>query len=295
MLPRSPRTWLFPEDLVLNDSLVGHPFAGHPPKGKFTGKKYVLESGFWEMHRRNAPIFPCEAGSKVMIYDYGGESMACGEALKERIDEAVELLERLHDGHHELDDLLRLQLKRTGKEPEFFLFVEKTCPLSMYFKAPFKDGLGRTFPTLVHWLMASRAHFFGDLDAVAQIISPGCSPAQAVAIKVKGFDAKKWEPHRFERMLAGSRMKFLQNSECREFLQVELGDRIPVYCHAKDEVWGIGLGEDNLDALNFSSWKGENLLGLCLLRIKEELIKNPVPVAALAKEDVPMAKIASES
>lgn len=39
----------------------------------------------------------------------------------------------------------------------------------------------------------------------------------------------------------------------------------------RDTIWGIGLGEKNERARDPSRWRGQNLLGFALMKVREKL------------------------
>lgn len=42
-------------------------------------------------------------------------------------------------------------------------------------------------------------------------------------------------------------------------------------CAVNDKIWGIGLSMKDINRLNTKSWKGQNLLGKCLMAVREKL------------------------
>lgn len=62
--------------------------------------------------------------------------------------------------------------------------------------------------------------------------------------------------------------KFSQNREMRRVL-LETGDKILAEASPRDCVWGIGLGSGNPRARDPSNWRGRNLLGKALMRVRE--------------------------
>ena len=56
----------------------------------------------------------------------------------------------------------------------------------------------------------------------------------------------------------------------REML-LATGKRIIVEAAPTDRIWGIGLAEDDRRALDRSEWRGQNLLGFALTRVRDEI------------------------
>lgn len=128
------------------------------------------------------------------------------------------------------------------------------------------DGI--RYPTAEHYLMAEKARLFGDTHALEKILSashPG--EAKALGRLVSGFDEQLWEQRRVEIAVRGNTAKFSQNSQLKAFL---LGTKARVLVEAspQDTIWGIGLNENDSRAQDPRSWKGLNLLGFALMRVR---------------------------
>lgn len=96
--------------------------------------------------------------------------------------------------------------------------------------------------------------------------------------KVKNFDEEKWHKVKEDFMLNGLRLKFFQNNHLKEKLLNTKS--IIAEASPKDLEWGIGMSiydikkhkEQQIDFNNIHiEVKGKNLLGKCLMRIKESL------------------------
>jgi len=85
--------------------------------------------------------------------------------------------------------------------------------------------------------------------------------------KVKGFDQEKWNAERFDIVYRGNVAKFDQNEELGEFLGSTYGT-ILVEAAGRDTIWGIGLGQSNPKAKDPGTWRGRNLLGFVLTKVR---------------------------
>lgn len=148
--------------------------------------------------------------------------------------------------------------------------VTKSC-FSQWYDAPFKHN-GILYLTAEHYMMAEKARLFKDNVALKKILSsnnPGA--AKAIGREVRGFTPEVWLKKRFEIVVSGNKLKFA-NPELNPFL-LNTGDRILVEASPVDKIWGIGMGQDNALINNPYQWKGLNLLGFALMKVRTE-IKN---------------------
>jgi len=156
-----------------------------------------------------------------------------------------------------------------GHQPARDGSITKTC-FSQWWVAPFVVE-GVTYRTAEHWMMTGKARLFGDEEAVAKIAganSPGA--AKKEGRMVRNFVPDLWDKHKFELVVAGNWHKFSQNEDLKRFL-VGTGDYVLVEASPVDPVWGIGLTGDNPAAMNPATWRGENLLGFALMKVREKL------------------------
>ncbi|MDQ9009358.1 NADAR family protein [Acinetobacter gerneri] len=156
-----------------------------------------------------------------------------------------------------------------GHTPKQENAADKSC-LSQWYPSAFNvDGID--YPTAEHYMMAQKAKLFQDHEIFQQIVSvktPG--EVKALGRKVKNYDEEIWQAHRFNIVVEGNRAKFSQNSGLKQFLQ-STQNRILVEASPVDNIWGIGLAEDHLDATNPESWQGLNLLGFALMEARQQL------------------------
>lgn len=156
-----------------------------------------------------------------------------------------------------------------GHTPKKEGTVDASC-LSQWYPAPFEvDGV--RYATAEHFMMASKARLFGDEAACARILAsahPG--EAKKLGREVRGFDAARWEAHRFDLVVRGNVAKFGQDDALRAFL-LGTGDRVLVEASPRDTIWGIGLASNDERAPDPARWCGLNLLGFALMEARARL------------------------
>ncbi len=149
--------------------------------------------------------------------------------------------------------------------------VGPSC-LSQWWPSPFTvDGV--EYATAEHWMMASKARLFGDVEAERKAVAAS-SPAMAkkVGRLVRGFDEALWERERFGIVVEGSVHKFAAHDDLRAWLLGTTG-RVLVEASPLDRVWGIGLAADDERAMDPTKWRGPNLLGFALMEARERLLR----------------------
>lgn len=121
------------------------------------------------------------------------------------------------------------------------------------------------------YMMEQKARLCGD-DEMANHIMRMTNPTEMkkAGRKVRNFNYKLWNQHKFNVVFAGCHAKFTQNPNLLEEL-LATGDKILVEASPYDKIWGIGLAEDNPHAEDKNKWKGQNLLGEVLTKVKNEL------------------------
>jgi len=147
--------------------------------------------------------------------------------------------------------------------------ITKAC-FSQWFPFEFQEN-GISYKTAEHYMMEGKAKLFNDYEILEKILNSN-SPNQAKSLgrKVKNFDPKIWDEHKYEIVKRGNLLKFSQNEKFKEFL-ISTNDKILVEASPYDTIWGIGMLETDPRAKNPSHWEGENLLGFALMEIRDEL------------------------
>jgi ribA/ribD-fused uncharacterized protein len=130
---------------------------------------------------------------------------------------------------------------------------------------------GVTYGCAEQFMMAEKARLFGDEATRGKILAAG-SPRQHKALgrTVAGFVQAVWDRECLEIVVRGNRAKFGQNPDLRDVL-LATGDKLLVEASPLDRLWGVGLRADDPKIHDTSRWRGKNLLGEALMRVRAEL------------------------
>ena len=146
--------------------------------------------------------------------------------------------------------------------------------LSNWYRSPFMYtymGCTHRFFCVEQAFMFAKASFFDDRDAAEKILSEetaaGC---QKLGRAVRGYDEDTWEKMRSGLMLSLLDEKFSQNRDLlRLLLRSEFDSLKFAEANPDDVVWSIGRSIDDPDICDESRWRGRNLLGAALGKIRE--------------------------
>jgi ribA/ribD-fused uncharacterized protein len=119
--------------------------------------------------------------------------------------------------------------------------------------------------------MAEKARLFGD-EAIRAKILASASPRdhKALGRKVSGFVAETWDRSCLDIVVRGNMAKFSQNPAMKAAL-LATGDKLLVEASPLDTIWGVGLRADDPRVHDRATWRGKNLLGEALMRVRAEL------------------------
>lgn len=118
------------------------------------------------------------------------------------------------------------------------------------------------------YMMAKKALLFGDEESHKMIMaSDNPRDQKAFGRRVKGFDTDKWNAVCREYVYEGNLAKFTQIASFKEQLLAtgtkEIAEASPV-----DNIWGIGLAENDSRAWDKSTWEGTNWLGEAIMKVR---------------------------
>jgi ribA/ribD-fused uncharacterized protein len=125
------------------------------------------------------------------------------------------------------------------------------------------------FSTSEKFMMMGKAALFGDrgtFTAMSQTDDP--RELKALGQGVKNFDQKMWETVRVDIVTVGNYLKFSQNVVIARQLKATRS-AVLVEASPFDAVWGIGVRLGHPAVLNQALWRGQNLLGKCLMVVRD--------------------------
>ena len=121
-------------------------------------------------------------------------------------------------------------------------------------------------------MMYEKARTFQDAEAAAKILrSTDPGRIKALGRSVRNYDDIIWNGVRQIIVYRGLLEKFRQNKELREKL-LDTGTVVLAECAVQDRIWGIGLSMKDDRRFRLNEWRGQNLLGFSLMRVREELV-----------------------
>lgn len=144
--------------------------------------------------------------------------------------------------------------------------------LSNWYLSRFEDSKdGKRFTSVEQWLMYKKAITFNDTE-IADHIMHEIRPdvIKKLGRQVRGYNESQWASIRFNVLLDGLRLKFSQSEELKRKL-LYTGDKHLVEFAANDLVYGVGVSDGDPGRFNTSNWRGQNLLGLALMQVRDEL------------------------
>ena len=135
------------------------------------------------------------------------------------------------------------------------------------------DEFGKTFANVEQYMMWRKAVLFKDPKKALQIMAtnnPGA--CKKLGRQVSGFDQTVWDENCEEIVTRGCFLKFSQNEDLKNIL-LSTGEATLAEASPYDRIWGIGLSVSQAQGKTEADWKGKNLLGNCLMTVREELTK----------------------
>jgi len=128
----------------------------------------------------------------------------------------------------------------------------------------------KNFSNTEQAFMYEKAMLFNDIETAEKILKTfNPKTAKDLGRSVKNFNDEVWNNNKFDIMYNVNYEKYKQNENLlKELLKYENYVEASPY----DTIWGIGMAADNPNINNPNNWKGSNLLGKVLDKVKCNLI-----------------------
>lgn len=134
----------------------------------------------------------------------------------------------------------------------------------------------RIFTNSEQLFMYIKAMTFQDIETADRIVKEGVIPKSAKDLgrQVKNFDGEQWEILRGDAMYKAIKAKFLSDEKLKEKL-LNTYPKILVEGTPMDPVWGVMVHWKDDKILDEKNWRGQNLLGKVLMKVRQDL-KNEI-------------------
>lgn len=140
--------------------------------------------------------------------------------------------------------------------------------LSNWYPSRFTE-MGIEFSSMEQYMMYQKAICFRDEETASQILNTDdVAQIKSLGRSVKNYDDHIWNGVRQITVYEGLKAKFTQNHELKQQL-TDTGDALLAECAVKDHIWGIGLSMTDPDRFDMQKWKGQNLLGYALMKVRD--------------------------
>lgn len=131
------------------------------------------------------------------------------------------------------------------------------------------DGI--SFISMEQYFMYRKALLFGDLEMGFEILQTvDSSVIKQLGREIRVFDNTVWDAQKENIIYEGLYAKFSQNEDLKNLL-LSTKNTLLAECAVKDRIWGIGLSMKDPNRLNPSKWRGQNLLGKLLMKVRENI------------------------
>lgn len=159
-------------------------------------------------------------------------------------------------------------------ETEHFVFFW-SGPFSNWHPSEFRmtvNGKMYNFTCSEQAMMLMKSELFGDSESSKKIMKTNDpKKMKALGRAVSGYVEDEWNIHRENISDQFLLRKFHQNEDLLKIL-LDTGTKMIVEASPYDTIWGIGMGVDKYpEILNPKNWRGHNLLGESLMRVRNIL------------------------
>jgi len=177
---------------------------------------------------------------------------------------------------HELEhNEKHTQASPHSNNENFTYFWSGTSPFSQHYITDFTINDIR-YNSTEQYMMQQKALLFKDYQTANLIMQSKCPKEQKrLGRTVYGFIQSVWDEHSYSIVHEGNYNKFNQNNSILKTLEATKGTTL-VEASLHDDVWGIGLTQNDPRALLRNTWRGQNKLGEILTNLRNDVfLQNP--------------------
>lgn len=128
-----------------------------------------------------------------------------------------------------------------------------------------------SFSSVEQYMMYQKAVCFKDNVIAGEIMNTNdVAVIKSLGRAVHDYDDGIWSDIREKVVYDGLSAKFSQNKDLKGLL-LNTGDCILAECAVRDQIWGIGLSMNDPARLDMTKWRGRNLLGYTLMKVRENI------------------------
>ena len=166
-----------------------------------------------------------------------------------------------------------------------YAYFYQGVPFSNWWTSPPIEYDGHSFSSSESVFMYLKAIRFGDTEIAEKIAKSTYSKAKALGKEVKGFNYIVWCAAREQAMYTALEQKYKYDKEFREALMSEAyAGKTFVEASKKDDIWGIGAeASDMVLKKGKAGWKGTNLLGETLTRLRDDILAGKVVLESVTE------------
>ena len=118
--------------------------------------------------------------------------------------------------------------------------------------------------------MYKKAELFKDEESMKKIKkAKTLKDAKGYGRLIKNFNQKIWDKNKMDIMIEVLTLKFSESQFLKNYL-LSTKDYTLVEASPYDRIWGVGF--DEFDALKNKNRWGQNLLGICLMKVRDEML-----------------------
>jgi hypothetical protein len=164
--------------------------------------------------------------------------------------------------------MTKLYEEKKSVQKKYFFFYNG--PFSQWYSSKFTSG-GVEYVCCEQYMMAQKAVIFNDMeryDMIMESIKPWDHKMHGRM--VKGYNDQLWNASKNNIVTSANELKFSQNEDLKKML-LKTNDKILVEASPTDRIWGIGIGIDDPNRFDENKWRGQNLLGKCLMVVRDKL------------------------